>query len=258
MHRARRCERIFLFADVAVRPNQKPPRRFAAKVFNISKAGAGVFSRQHFAPGEIVGMELTPPARHGRGRTFVLYGTVRRSEVGPEGNVLGIEFVLGENAGDYESFSRYMDERLDPPGAAHAGFTLIEACIAMTIVCLLATMGIPLYTRAVEQSRLDVASAKLRTIWSAERVYWLERRSFTSSMTTLNSMDLLDPSLLATAGPPEVVFTYQIVWANDATFQARAVRTGSRSWTGSIEIDQTGRLTGAVTGPDGQRLVPVP
>ena len=258
MQRLRRCERIFLFADVAVRPNQKPPRRFPAKVFNISKAGAGVFSRQHFAPGEIVGMELSPPARNGRGRTFVLYGTVRRSEVGPEGNVLGIEFVLGENAGDYESFSRYMDERVDRPGSANAGFTLIEACIAMTIVCLLATMAIPLYTRAVEQSRLDVASAKLRTIWSAQRIYWLERRSYTSSMTDLNQMDLLDPSLLAAGGTPQVVFVYQIVQANDATFLARAVRSGSRSWLGSIVIDETGRLTGAITGPDGQRLVPVP
>jgi hypothetical protein len=112
MQKPRRHERVFLVADVAVQPNHARPRRFPAEMFNVSKAGAAVFSKHHFAPGEIVGVELNLPAE-GRGvRKFMLYGTVRHTEVQPSGNVLGIEFVVGEDAGDYEHFERYIQERI--------------------------------------------------------------------------------------------------------------------------------------------------
>ena len=258
MQKPRRHERIYLLADVAVQPNDKRPQRFAAEMFNISKSGAAVFSRRHFTPGEIVGVELNLPTGAGRRRAFMLYGTVRHAKVQPEGNVLGIEFVVAEDAGDYQDFERYMEKRTDLVGGRRGGFTLIEACIAMTVICLLVTMGIPLYTRAVEQSRLDVASAKLRTIWSAQRVYWLEHRSYAGGLGPLDAMDLLDPSVVASQGSPDAVYVYQLIYADEDSFLARAARNGSTSWTGQIEIDEVGSMTGLVNGPNGQQLAPTP
>ena len=259
MQKPRRSERVFLVADVAVQPNDKRPQRFAARMFNVSEAGVAVFSKRHFSSGEIVGVELNLPA-DGRGTCkFMLYGTVRRVQVQPTGNVLGIEFVVGGDAGDYESFARYMNQRAGRVGVAQtSGFTLVEACIAMTVVCLLATMAMPLYRRAVEQARVDVASAKLKTIWSAQRVHWLESRTFATDLSVLQSMDLLDSSLVESQSSPDAVFVYQMVSADDETFLARAVRNGSGSWAGQVEIDESGRILGQVTGPDGQVVVPPP
>ena len=259
MQQPRRYERIFLIADVEVRPNTRRPPRFPARIFNISKAGAAVFSKRHFAMGEILGMEMTLPLA-GRGtRTFLLHGIVRHVEVQSEGNVLGIEFVVSDNAGDYESFEAYMAEHAgDVPSGMRSGFTLVEVCIAMTVICILVTMAVPLYTRAVEQARVDVASAKLRTIWSAQRVYWLENRSFTLNLSTLESMDLLGSALVATQSSPDAVYVYEMVTADNETFLARARRNGSGSWTGQLHIDESGSMTGVINGPGGQIIAPPP
>ncbi len=260
MQKPRRFERIYLVADVEVQPNTKRPPRFPARMFNVSKAGAAVFSKHHFAPGEIVGVEMSlPAAAGGRARTFMVYGIVRHVEVQSEGNVLGVEFVVSGDAGDYESFEDYMNQHA---GAVRAnlrgGFTLVEVCIAMTVICVLVTMAVPLYTRAVEHARVDVASAKLRTVWSAERVYWLEHRTFATSLLDLQGMDLLDPSLAASQSSPSAVFVYQVVSADADSFLARAVRNGSGSWVGQLQITESGGVTGSITGPGGQVIVPAP
>ena len=128
----------------------------------------------------------------------------------------------------------------------------------MTVICLLATMSIPLYTRAVEQARVDVASAKLRTIWSAQRIYWLENNTFTTSFAELAAMDLLDASIPASQSDPGAVFVYEVILADDETFLARALRNGSGSWTGQIQIDETGSASGVINGPAGQQVQPPP
>ena len=259
MQKPRRYERIFLVADVEVQPNTRRPPRFPARMFNVSKAGAAVFSKHHFSLGEIVGVEMSLPVPARGPRTFMVYGIVRHVEVQPEGNVLGLEFVVSDDAGDYESFEDYMNRHA---GAARAGlrrgFTLVEVCIAMTVICVLVTMAIPLYTRAVEHARVDVASAKLRTVWSAERVYWLEHRTFATSLMDLQAMDLLDPSLAESQSSPSAVFVYQVVTADADSFLARAVRNGSGSWVGQLQITESGSVTGSITGPGGQVIIPVP
>jgi type II secretory pathway pseudopilin PulG len=128
----------------------------------------------------------------------------------------------------------------------------------MTVICLLVTMGIPLYTRAVEQARADVASAKLRTIWSAQRVYWLENRAYAPALSDLHAMDLLDPSVVASQTAPDAVYVYQITSADNETFVSRAMRNGSGSWVGQIHIDESGRITGTISGPGSQVIVPTP
>jgi prepilin-type N-terminal cleavage/methylation domain-containing protein len=260
MQKPRRYERIFLVADVEVQPNTRRPPRLPARMFNVSKAGAAVFSKHHFAIGEIVGVEMSLPAGAGRrARTFMVYGIVRHVEVQSAGNVLGIEFVVSGDAGDYESFEQYMDEHAaDAQAGLRRGFTLIEVCIAMTVICILVTMAIPLYARAVEQARVDVASARLRTLWSAQRVYWLEHRTFTTSFSDLEAMDVLGPSLAQSQSAPDAVFVYQMVTADADSFLARAMRNGSGSWVGQLLISDSGEVTGQINGPGGQTILPVP
>lgn len=258
----RRHERVPLMAELTIQPGDRRPARFAAHVFNVSRGGAAVFSERYFPPGKLAGMEIALPAsRSGPKRTVRLVGVVRRVQVGDEGNVLGVEFLNEEGAGDYEVFCRYVDTLSNGgPGRAscprwRSGFTLVEACIAMSILCLLVTLSAPVYLRAMEQAALDNAAGNLRTIWSAQRVYWLEHRTFAPSLSELSTLDLIDPSLAASQ-PGSAKFVYQISSASSEGFEVRASRVNSTRWNGQLWMNQSGVLEGQIIGPQNKVLLP--
>src|SRR5205814_5333175 len=78
---------------------------------------------------------------------------------------------------------------------SHTGMTLLELAVVITVIGILVAFVIPSFNRVAEQSRLDAASQYLRSIWPAQRVYWLENRTFTDSLTPLGDMKLLDPRI---------------------------------------------------------------
>ncbi|OQB84628.1 MAG: hypothetical protein BWX88_02551 [Planctomycetes bacterium ADurb.Bin126] len=261
MIRRRRHERVPLVAEMTIQPGDRCPARFASHVFNVSRGGAAVFSPQYFPPGKLAGMAIVLPAwRGGPRRTVHLVGAVRRVQVGDEGNVLGIEFLSKDAGEDYDVFCRYVDALAEGQSPVmrspwRGGFTLVEACIAMTILCLLVTLSAPVYVRAVEQAALDNAAGNLRTIWSAQRVYWLEHRTFASSLGELSALDLIDPSLTSPSATG-AKFVYQVSYASSEGFEVRASRINSTRWTGQIWMNQAGLLEGQITGPRNQVLVP--
>jgi len=107
----------------------------------------------------------------------------------------------------------------------------------------------------VEQAALDNAAGNLRTIWSAQRVYWLEHRTFASSLGELSALDLIDPSLTSPSATG-AKFVYQVSYASSEGFEVRASRINSTRWTGQIWMNQAGLLEGQITGPRNQVLVP--
>jgi prepilin-type N-terminal cleavage/methylation domain-containing protein len=138
--------------------------------------------------------------------------------------------------------------RRRPGGAAPRGHTLIEAIVVLAIMGVLATFGIPRFHLALEQSRANVAGAGLRSIWSAQRLYWLDNRTYASDLPTLQATNLIDPSLATTTAP----YTYQMTTASDgSSFTATATRSGTTSWTGTFSIDSSGNLTGQVQSGEG-------
>ena len=138
------------------------------------------------------------------------------------------------------------------------GFTLVELCITLVIVCLMTVMAMPTFRKAIEQARVDVASANLRTIWAAQRVYWLEQRRYASTLSDLRSMDLIDAAVAASGSNPKAVYAYRISSADASTFVAAALRNGSAVWSGQLQINQEGTVSGAVSGTHGDVLTPMP
>ena len=250
MLKARRHDRISIMADLIIQPGDPQPARFTGKVFNVSKSGLAVFSRQSFPPGKLTRLELVLPRAGGTGETFTLFGVTRRLDVQPDGNVLGIELVADSAAGDYERLAQYINTQDRHPHLA-GGFTLIEACIAMTIICLLVTLAMPTFRLAVEQARADNACANLKTVWSAQRVYWLEYHTYTNTLGTLQGLDLLDNAVAGSSSNPSAVYVYQVNSADGTSFQVRALRNGSGTWNGQLQIDQDGGVSGTVSGPSG-------
>jgi len=73
--------------------------------------------------------------------------------------------------------------------------TLLEMSVAITIIGILVAFSIPSFSRVSEQNHLDAASQYLRSLWSAERVYWLENRTFTDSLASLDTLGLIDSKI---------------------------------------------------------------
>jgi prepilin-type N-terminal cleavage/methylation domain-containing protein len=126
---------------------------------------------------------------------------------------------------------------------ARGGWSLTEVMVVLTMIGVLLAISAPSFHRSVEQSRADVAAANLRAIWSAQRVYWLEYRTYAASLSVLESLDLVDPAVVSAT----TTYVYAIQSADDSTFSASATRTGSARWSGAFTVDHSGVISGAIT-----------
>ncbi|MEN6405213.1 MAG: prepilin-type N-terminal cleavage/methylation domain-containing protein [Thermoguttaceae bacterium] len=137
------------------------------------------------------------------------------------------------------SFRRRTTER----NATSNGFTLVELVVVLTIVAIMTVMSAPSYYRAVKQSRADIAAANLRTIWAAQRLYWLENHEYTGAISTLQSLGLVDKQLPTSADTLEENrsggFFYQAA-TTSGSFTATATNTQDGV---TITIDQNGQIS---------------
>ena len=135
---------------------------------------------------------------------------------------------------------------------ARMGFTLIELVVVLTVMAVLTSFSVPSFRRTMEQSKADQASANLQALWSAQQLYWLEQRTYTNSLTALRDLKLIDPMLLDATGD----YLYSIVSANDDGFSGRATRRGTKQWTGTLTIDQSGTVTGSLKSTGKYTIIP--
>jgi type II secretory pathway pseudopilin PulG len=122
--------------------------------------------------------------------------------------------------------------------------------VVLIIMGIFITLAMPRFSRSLESARADVAGANLRAIWTAERIYWLDNRTYTTSLDVLVSLNLLDPSI-----PSNTSYTYLVTAADTATFTATATRAANVSWSGTVTITQDGGLTGTLTCPGQANIV---
>jgi prepilin-type N-terminal cleavage/methylation domain-containing protein len=136
---------------------------------------------------------------------------------------------------------------------ARRGFTLVELSIAVIIIGILLSFVVPSFVRVSEQNRVDAASQYLRSIWSAERIYWLENKTFTSSLSDLQALGLIDVKIGA---GNDGYFNYSISGASASTFSVNATRAGSSIWTGTLHVSEVGDVGGFVGNTSGTVLTP--
>jgi prepilin-type N-terminal cleavage/methylation domain-containing protein len=136
----------------------------------------------------------------------------------------------------------------------NGGYSLVEMLVALIVTGVLLSVGVPRFQQSLEQSRANVAGANLRAIWSTQRLYWLENRTYAPDLNTLLSANLIDPSLPTAAVP----YSYIILAnASDSWFAATATRAGSTNWSGSFTIAADGTFSGSVQ-QSGQGITIVP
>lgn len=138
------------------------------------------------------------------------------------------------------------------PARSRHGFSLVEVLFVLTVMGILFSLAAPSFQRSLEQSRADIAAANLRAIWSAERVFWLEYRTYTTDLTRLESLGLLDHSVVSGT----TYYAYAVSAAASASFKSTGTRIGSKKWTGSFTSDETGVVSGAIKAKGENDIVP--
>lgn len=127
---------------------------------------------------------------------------------------------------------------------ARPGYSLIETMVTLVMMSVLLAMGVPRFQQSLEQARANVAGGNLRSIWSAQRLFWLENRSYAPDLATLQSANLIDPSLASATAP----YTYQVTVSPDgSSFTATSTRAGSSFWSGSFTIKLDGSFDPSVS-----------
>ena len=65
------------------------------------------------------------------------------------------------------------------------GFTLLEILVVVLIIGILAAVALPQYQRAKWKTAFNITAATTRKIYEAQRLYFLEKGSYASSLTEL-------------------------------------------------------------------------
>lgn len=133
---------------------------------------------------------------------------------------------------------------------ATRGTTLVELLVVLTLVGLLTQASIPDYGRAFETRRLEGAESVLLSIWSAQRMHWMEFGAYTSDLARLAELRLVEDAVLDQDGP----YVYAIRKAGTHGFVAVAQRRNSTSWSGAITVDEARSLAGSVSSDQGDRI----
>ncbi|RUL84181.1 type IV pilin protein [Tautonia sociabilis] len=148
-------------------------------------------------------------------------------------------------------------------GSTRPGLTLVEVMIVALLIGLFAAMAIPSYWGSMEQARADLAAANLRTLWSAERLHFLEYRTITSDPNDLVALGVLQSGEVQVLGPTltftmydDPSYVYQIDVDSNGVFDAVAVRSAGASFSGTLSIDEAGVISGFLVDAQGRVVRP--
>jgi len=130
------------------------------------------------------------------------------------------------------------------------GFTLVELAVTVIIMGSLVSFAVPRYFKAIEQTNVDLAATNLVSLWTAQRMYWVDKGTFATSISQLVGEGLLDSGFSPGSGG-DSIFTYAILTAGASNFSALATRAAqppTSYWSGSLTISETGAILGQIDG----------
>lgn len=142
--------------------------------------------------------------------------------------------MINNNHGFLSQFCKLQKQFAKFRGGYSCGFTLLELLVAVIIVGILISLAIPIQTKNVEKSKTGEVVATLNLIRLAEKDYFLDNGTFTSSIGNLN---IGDPNDITNR-----YFDYTIPSADANNFIARATRRDGPYAGDYYTIDKNGAI----------------
>lgn len=138
---------------------------------------------------------------------------------------------------------------------ARHGFTLLEIVVAVIVLMVLIRFAMPTYRVAVEQNRVDLAASRLLMIYTAQKMYFVDKAEYASDIYKLTNAKLLDKALEPGGGGDARYFyaTTADNTANPKQFTATATRTTTpepQYWEGTITINTSATIAGSIVSAD--------
>lgn len=130
---------------------------------------------------------------------------------------------------------------------ARLGFSLLEIVVAVIVLMILIQYAVPSYRVAVEQNRVDLAASRLLMIYTAQKMYYVDKAEYATDIFKLTNAKLLDRAL-EPGGGGDAKYVYSTTAdnaANPKQFLATAARQ-PEVWAGSITINTSATLAGMI------------
>lgn len=135
------------------------------------------------------------------------------------------------------------------------GFSLAEIAITITIIGLLAGVGVPIFMAQIEQAREQEATSNLMMIYTAEMTYRYNSPSavalsqtYWPAAGTVSDIAAINSGLGISLQENYYDLSVTRIPGNPGDFQATAVRIGG---TKTFTISKNGSLQGTDTQPGG-------
>jgi len=124
------------------------------------------------------------------------------------------------------------------PSWFKTGFTLTEILVVVVIIAILATLSMPMLVKTIEKAKIGEAISNLNLIRTGQKIYFLEKNTFSSDISRLNIEDPNDPT--------NRYFEYSMPSSSGSDFTSRAQRRNNAPLPYSgyyYEIDENGTVT---------------
>ena len=119
------------------------------------------------------------------------------------------------------------------------GFTMTEILVVMVIVAILAVLSLPMLVKTIEKAKIGEAISNLNLIRTGQKIYFLERNTFSPDVSNLNIENPNEPT--------SRYFDYSIpIPPSESDFTARAQRRSNAPAPYSTyyyEIQKDGTIT---------------
>lgn len=131
------------------------------------------------------------------------------------------------------------------------GFSLIELMIVIAIIAFLAAVSMPTFSKMMAKSKRTEAYLNLHALYAAQKVYWAEHGSYTTSLNGPDSAGWSPEGYHGGGSDENFYYTYGFAQGGEGSSYFTGKLQTSAAFLSGSSADKTGFVAYAVGDIDG-------